>query len=103
MNQVVCHRLFCGEKAIRFRSVELDIVNPFGGNVFVGKDCAYRANGLAVSAVDAKVRDDVELLFTLDKAVDGANLNARFIFHSTTRIGYNVGQRFSFLLNLECT
>lgn len=70
-------------------------MSPFFRQVFLGKNCRYRADGYAGSAVDAVIGKDVELRrFDMAGLVPArmndiyrASVDARCIFDSDARFG----------------
>ena len=71
--------------------VLVDVDRPFGGNLESREDGLHRAFGLAGTAVDALVRADVLLVFSLVDTFDRANLNATRVLDADTWLGDHVG------------
>ncbi len=66
------------------------VAGPLLRHGILGKDGGYWTFWLAGATIDALVRVDVVLVFTLIDAVNGANLDARRVLGSNAGLGNNV-------------
>lgn len=80
--------------ALEYVPVDLDVLLEIRRHVFLGEDRGDRALRLARSAIDAFVRMYVELLRAFVNAIDGTNVNARFVFRIDAGFSDYVGHLF---------
>jgi hypothetical protein len=84
--------------------VEVYEVAPLFGDVVFGEDGDYRANRLAGGAVDAFVRVNeilIVLVFGVN-AVHRTDIHAGAVLQVNTRLGYDIGHLYEFLLLSRC-